>query len=1095
MFKKIGSAFLTFVLAVSVFPIEGFTAENTLFAKWAPWSFYETENTNDFEDFENVDLCVPVSPEYRSSNSIKPGLIVKNGDSAAYMYIRPEIEWNVKIADNVKECAAFYPSAEKGTAVGFTAPEDGVYSIYAKAINDFGNDKSDTQGDGGAARVTVLKDGETSENAENSEDFLIPKTGATAETFEKSAFSLSAGDRIMLRVSGGEKTEGDCFQIVWRITLENADGSAKKVYNLRDPVDNFSENSGGGVQGAIDKSVMSYDDNAPGSTEDNGSAAFLAGLGIIGSDEIGSYLLEKNITRAEFAKLIAGLMNVEDSGKKQSDYFTDVEEENKPAFIDALAAEGIISKARTFRPNDEITKAEAATIMVNLLGYKKYAEFLGGYPNGYINEAYSLKLIPKGVGDKFSRIEAVTMVAAMCDVYVTDYAGSVGEDTVLNNHSKRTILNIRHNIYYDEGIVTKVPNASLNKGSAGLENRVEIDGEDYKSELDLADMLGNSIEFYYRKADDENVLLYFKAAKRSQIVNIEGADIETISTDLITYYEENKTKKYKIDSKADFLYNGKAGGLTGDLKSLINQDSEVSLTDRDGDGLYDVVNIKSYENYVVELADSVNMLITDKLTEQIIEMDAAPETVFKMSDGNSAAFSDIKSGNIISVYRTLDDEVMSVVISEETVSGQLTRKKDEGGYKSAFLDGEEYIVAENFETGFDTYVQSGDYCTVYLDACGHAAYIKANYVNRFGYLKKVSCEENDADTLAFKIITSDGTTVLFSGAKTIEYNGIKISREDIYSTINLEYADGNYKGMIRYKTSGGKLKSITMPDYLISTYYSNSLKYHSGSGNLGGRIIVDENTMLFQIPDEVGESRGERPKVVKAKTGLVHFASYSGITSVKTDRNSIVSDVIMIKGSGAKTLDEKQYPLLVSEINEFIDENDEKRMRVNGYRNGELVEYITETESTLKDVRGYYSTDSARYDIGVGDVILTALEGNTIVYAEIDFDASAKKKVGPNPYTDYLGKTRLYYASVYSMSGEYMRVTTDLESVINEDDLEIQGVNKIYIIDLSKSKKQVTEGSYSDIIPYKTKSGAINSNYTRAVFSTMEVPDAIYIYK
>ena len=76
-----------------------------------------------------------------------------------------------------------------------------------------------------------------------------------------------------------------------------------------------------------------------------------------------------------------------------------------------------------------------------------------------------------------------------------------------------------------------------------------------------------------------------------------------------------------------------------------------------------------------------------------------------------------------------------------------------------------------------------------------------------------------------------------------------------------------------------------------------------------------------------------------------------------------------------------------------------------------------------------------------------------------------------------------------------MRVTTNPEAVADEDNLEIQGVNRIYIIDLSKSKNQVTEGSYLDIIPYKTKNGAVNSNYTRAVFSTMEVPDAIYIYR
>ena len=76
-----------------------------------------------------------------------------------------------------------------------------------------------------------------------------------------------------------------------------------------------------------------------------------------------------------------------------------------------------------------------------------------------------------------------------------------------------------------------------------------------------------------------------------------------------------------------------------------------------------------------------------------------------------------------------------------------------------------------------------------------------------------------------------------------------------------------------------------------------------------------------------------------------------------------------------------------------------------------------------------------------------------------------------------------------------MKVTTNPEAVADENDLEIQGANNIYIIDLSKSKNQVTEGSYLDIIPYKNEIGEINSNYTRAVFSTMEVPDAIYIYR
>ena len=67
--------------------------------------------------------------------------------------------------------------------------------------------------------------------------------------------------------------------------------------------------------------------------------------------------------------------------------FADVTDKTEYAnAISAAAYTGIISgvKGSNFRPEEFITKNEAAKVFVTMLGYGEHAERKGGYPSGYL---------------------------------------------------------------------------------------------------------------------------------------------------------------------------------------------------------------------------------------------------------------------------------------------------------------------------------------------------------------------------------------------------------------------------------------------------------------------------------------------------------------------------------------------------------------------------------------------------------------------------------------------------------------------------------------------------------------------------------------
>ena len=111
-------------------------------------------------------------------------------------------------------------------------------------------------------------------------------------------------------------------------------------------------------------------------------------IGIINGDENGNFNPDKNISRAETAKIICMLMGVDDEAKNiKYSKFSDVDTSNWACGYITKAAElGIINGYGNgkFGPKDQVTYAQLIKMVVCAWGYKSDAEDRGGWPDGYI---------------------------------------------------------------------------------------------------------------------------------------------------------------------------------------------------------------------------------------------------------------------------------------------------------------------------------------------------------------------------------------------------------------------------------------------------------------------------------------------------------------------------------------------------------------------------------------------------------------------------------------------------------------------------------------------------------------------------------------
>lgn len=712
-------------------------------------------------------------------------------------------------------------------------------------------------------------------------------------------------------------------------------------------------------------SVMAADmsDIAESKYKDN--ITLLYNLGIVEGDDSGNYNPNNTISRIEFFTIILRMKMPNMMYTAKPEYaFVDVPENhwayNYACFMREIGLVDGVGDDKLL-PDAPISLNDACKVIITALDREYEAEYIGGYPNGYMTVARDLEIYRKGFSpvnsDALTREEVAYLISNSLNI----------ETGVNNEYDGPTFLDMRQ-IEIREGIVDSVFEIQTNGNLT--ENQIMIDSKVYNKSIKLGtntpeELFGATVIIYVDK--DMDTIYHITRKTGGTSLQLDGKAI--VSADL-TKYEysldglKNKTAKLL---NPQVVKNGQVltSGQVNTPGALIPRPGEVYLIDTDRDKQYDLVNIYEYSTYVVK--NCTGDKIYDKFGRSFDISNSNEVVVYY--DGYKVDKSFIESGDVLSIRKDDAQRIYHIFITREKIYGEIESKKNDPDYDKYVISGTTYCINdiykqyENANSPYAVELKIGLNATYYLDKFGDVAFVdfiaedgeeipEADDGLKYGYLMDVRLAEEDTGTVAvLDVLTENNKFETFKINDKIKFgresNGQYVKSKEGVTAI--EQVLQNHCGkLITY--------ALDENEYIIAEIYvsgsrndRNNLSLDlSGSLDYRAKIIedryyVDMNTVCFHIP-----FAGAYPEYFRAgryneilKTGSQNMRLYD------IDVDGHVGAIISSANSITRYTESKgEYEVLVDPTNSSImyvtdrytmlDENDEVAEFMEGYQNGKL---------------------------------------------------------------------------------------------------------------------------------------------------------------
>lgn len=667
--------------------------------------------------------------------------------------------------------------------------------------------------------------------------------------------------------------------------------------------------------------------------------------------------LTEYVTRGDFVNSAAKLINQSYSGSEM--YYYDVPPTHWAyGAISLLTEMGVLNGSgnKYFYPEEKIKTTDACKILLSLLGYGRYAEEKGGYPSGYILAAQDTELM-KGVsksenltlGNMFILLENALNV----DMFKGTVFGKNGAVT-FETAEDETLLKLYRSIYKDRGVLTGAACINIENGSSLREGIVLVDGEEYTTDIDLSDYLGEEMEFYYYAVDeydDKNILIAY-SCNDSDVLKITVDHNASFDSEkfILSYYDENqKAKKVNIDRSINVIYNG---GLVENGFSEIFSGSHYSLKLVKGTGgSYQTAIVKADEVFVIGAIDLNNNAFYEKTAStKKMELDKAlyKRMEIKKSGGLRISPENLELNQVLNVYRSKDGAYLEIYVTSSQTEGVISaiRSDEYGEYLT--LDGNEYYVAdENKSTEYGV----GKQVILYLDYFGNVAYAELKGQDMTaGYLIDVSTGENKGldTTFKMKLLTENNKIAVFECADKLKVDGTA------YDKLNEKRAlftdtDGNVKRqLVLVKTSDdGKIIVIDTANVVENetslrkrVINSTDNRYYS-AGSLGPEMFINNDTKIFAVPTDASVREGtakESEYSVILRSTLTQDETLDVEAYATKDRIGYEQYIVVKRNeTDIVTYDS---PVLVSKVIDVLNDDGQSVECLKGYKQGNAIDLI-----------------------------------------------------------------------------------------------------------------------------------------------------------
>ncbi|MFI8711581.1 S-layer homology domain-containing protein [Brevibacillus brevis] len=449
----------------------------------------------------------------------------------------------------------------------------------------------------------------------------------------------------------------------------------------------------------------------------------LEALGLVAGYGNGEYGVDKTITRAEFATLVVRARGLEQGAKlaQFSNTYTDVKSTDWFAgFVNVASGEEIVKgfPDKSFKPQNQVTYAEAVTMIVRALGYEPSVK--GVWPNSMISKASELNIArsitsPNNAatrGDIFKMIDNALRVDLMEQVeFGTDIRHEITKETLLTKYLKVTVRDMEWaqeagNDSEDLPLVTNVPAIGLGKIKA---NEVTLNGKDagignttYKvaDGINANDFDGQHVQVWI-KDDREDVIVWMEGSTDQEVImdrvgefTLKGKKLEDpkdlSNSDLADLKLEldASEKSYRFNKNTKVTYNfTRFNDPVDGLKEIIKDNSETPgytfgakvVLDNNNEIAYihiiddQTINKEDegvkYGSEVISKIDADKKKITNRDNDKFNDLEDKEEgkDFLVFLNGKPAKFSDLKEGMVYSVYYADGDEDKLLVFATDTV--------------------------------------------------------------------------------------------------------------------------------------------------------------------------------------------------------------------------------------------------------------------------------------------------------------------------------------------------------------------------------------------------------------------------------------------
>lgn len=571
------------------------------------------------------------------------------------------------------------------------------------------------------------------------------------------------------------------------------------------------------------------------------------------------------------------------------DYAKTLKNLTKYSSIDTSALENV---------QNIVTCSAVIKDMVTLLGYDYFADEHG---KSYLSVAEDYGILD---GISLRENEAVTreqfakVVANCLDIDMLSV--KIGETIIYEITEENTFL-LKMNVEKIQGWVNATENINMYSINPSAEGRVQINGAEYYiGESGAKDYLGRYVTAYVKEEDGEKTVIKIDLnEKKDNFLMVADSDIDKITKDSLTYIpldeegnQTNRRKTEKFSLNGNVIYNGKLIGTVAgvDEDILMPKNGEINIADTDFDGQYDVIFIWNYEVYVVEQVSGTRVLM--KNNKGILDLSDDTKKVILSMDGEEIKVSELAQWNVLSVAKTLDDKMYTIIGSSQSIAG-VYKSKDE----------DEIILEDSIRCKLDkSFFGDLEFNKEYrfyfthlgkAAACDIAASSNATKTGtgrNYAYLRKCYYSDDSEDAASFRIFRlSDSKWLTLEGAEKINFYSGAVENEENNENKNpvnkqritaKEAADNlTTPQLIVFETDiYGKISSIsTAVDYTQSGELNDNVFAHNMHredkvrtyyGGYFGGIYHRGTCLLLRVPEDRSQEKYYALETISADGGV-----------------------------------------------------------------------------------------------------------------------------------------------------------------------------------------------------------------------------------